>query len=322
MSAPPRSSELSSSVGGFELAQDRSQLHYIQAIDGLRAVAVIAVVLNHIDFPGSSSGFVGVDIFFAISGYLITRQIVTKQIDGRPQPLLEFWAGRARRIVPAMVLVIALTCLGSAVFLAPQELERVGFYGLASDFFGMNVAAAARGGNYFDGPLRQSPFLHMWSLGVEEQFYLLWPLILGPIVLLTSRWLRLSRQRTMAVALALLGVASLLASVTQTSSSPLWAFYGLHTRLYEFILGGAAAIFWRSRLDRRAQRMLTFGGVGALAASLALTPADAGFPGAWPLLAVLGSVALILGFTHGEGTQRYSHLLRPTTTRWLLVLRV
>ncbi|MGB3676406.1 MAG: acyltransferase, partial [Candidatus Nanopelagicales bacterium] len=225
MTIPLKSQDQLSKAGGGT-AQGPSRLPYIQAIDGLRALAVVAVVLNHIDFPGMSSGFVGVDIFFAISGFLITRQIVTKQAAGSPQQLREFWAGRARRIVPAMVLVIAVTCLGSVMFLAPQELERVGFYGFASDLFGMNIAAAARGGNYFDGPLRQSPFLHLWSLGVEEQFYLVWPLILGPFAFVAVKRLRWSRQRTLAVALMVLGLGSLLASVVQTTSSPLWAFYG------------------------------------------------------------------------------------------------
>jgi peptidoglycan/LPS O-acetylase OafA/YrhL len=266
----------------------------------------VAVVLNHIDFPGMSSGFVGVDIFFAISGFLITRQIVTKQAAGSPQQLREFWAGRARRIVPAMVLVIAVTCLGSVMFLAPQELERVGFYGFASDLFGMNIAAAARGGNYFDGPLRQSPFLHLWSLGVEEQFYLVWPLILGPFAFVAVKRLRWSRQRTLAVALMVLGLGSLLASVVQTTSSPLWAFYGLHTRLYEFIIGGAAALFWQWSLDRRTGRLFTIGGLAMIVAAFVWTPVDAGFPGAWPLLAVIGSVAMILGFTHGRGEQGFS----------------
>lgn len=295
--------QLRGEVGG---TQGLGRLPYIQAIDGLRALAVIAVVLNHIDFPGMSSGFVGVDIFFAISGYLITRQIMARQPVGSTQRLRDFWAGRARRIIPAMVLVIVLTCVGSVMFLAPQELERVGFYGLASDLFGMNIAAAARGGNYFDGPLRQSPFLHMWSLGVEEQFYLLWPLLLGPVAVVVAKWLRWPRQRALFAGLAVLGVLSLLTSVSQTSSAPLWAFYGLHTRLYEFILGGAAALFWRFSLDRRAAGLLTLGGLLAIIAAFAWAPVDAGFPGAWPLLPVLGSVALILGFTYGADTQRYS----------------
>ena len=305
MTIPLKSQDQLSKAGGGT-AQGPSRLPYIQAIDGLRALAVVAVVLNHIDFPGMSSGFVGVDTFFAISGFLITRQIVTKQAAGSPQQLREFWAGRARRIVPAMVLVIAVTCLGSVMFLAPQELERVGFYGFASDLFGMNIAAAARGGNYFDGPLRQSPFLHLWSLGVEEQFYLVWPLILGPLALVAVKRLRWSRQRTLAVALMVLGLGSLLASVVQTTSSPLWAFYGLHTRLYEFIIGGAAALFWQWSLDRRTGRLFTIGGLAMIVAAFVWTPVDAGFPGAWPLLAVIGSVAMILGFTHGRGEQGFS----------------
>ena len=305
MTIPLKSRDQLSEAGGGT-AQGPSRLPYIQAIDGLRALAVVAVVLNHIDFPGMSSGFVGVDIFFAISGFLITRQIVTKQAAGSPQQLREFWAGRARRIVPAMVLVIAVTCLGSVMFLAPQELERVGFYGFASDLFGMNIAAAARGGNYFDGPLRQSPFLHLWSLGVEEQFYLVWPLILGPFAFVAVKRLRWSRQRTLAVALMVLGLGSLLASVVQTTSSPLWAFYGLHTRLYEFIIGRAAALFWQWSLDRRTGRLFTIGGLAMIVAAFVWTPVDAGFPGAWPLLAVIGSVAMILGFTHGRGEQGFS----------------
>ncbi|MBP9067670.1 MAG: acyltransferase [Candidatus Microthrix sp.] len=306
MTTPPlKSREQLGEAGGGD-AQSPSRLPYIQAIDGLRALAVVAVVLNHIDFPGMSSGFVGVDIFFAISGFLITRQIVTKQAAGSPQQLREFWAGRARRIVPAMVLVIAVTCLGSVMFLAPQELERVGFYGFASDLFGMNIAAATRGGNYFDGPLRESPFLHLWSLGVEEQFYLVWPLVLGPFAVVAMKRLRWSRQRTLAVALALLGLGSLLASVVQTTSSPLWAFYGLHTRLYEFIIGGSAALFWQWSLDRRTGRLFTIGGLAMIVAAFVWTPVDVGFPGAWPLLAVIGSVAMILGFTHGPREQGFS----------------
>ena len=303
MAAPLRHGELTSpaDVIGQPRSQDRSE--YIQAIDGLRALAVVAVVLNHIGFPGMSSGFIGVDIFFAISGFLITRQIMAKRAAGTSLQLREFWAGRARRITPAMVLVIAVTCLGCALFLAPQELERAGFYGLASDLFGMNLVAAARGGNYFDGPLRQSPFLHMWSLGVEEQFYLLWPLLLGPVAVFAARALRWSKQRVLAVGLGAIGAASLLICVVQTSSAPLWAFYGLHARLFEFILGGAAALFWRTKLSHSAERLCLWAGLAALFAAFAWTPVDSGFPGAWPLLPVLGTIALILGFSHSEDTR-------------------
>ena len=103
-----------------------------------------------------------------------------------------------------------------------------------------------------------------------------------------------------------LGLGSLLASVVQTTSSPLWAFYGLHTRLYEFIIGGAAALFWQWSLDRRTGRLFTIGGLAMIVAAFVWTPVDVGFPGAWPLLAVIGSVAMILGFTHGPREQGFS----------------
>ncbi|MCZ2110759.1 MAG: acyltransferase [Dehalococcoidia bacterium] len=164
-------------------ADANTAVHY-RAIDGLRAVAVLLVVFYHAGIRGFDQGYLGVDMFLGISGFLITTRLTSVADVGRLTPLREYWAARARRIIPAVTLIIVVTCIVSAVVLAYQELSRVGFYGLASDLFVMNIVTAVRGGNYFAGSLRDSPFLHMWSLGVEEQFYLLLPLLLGPVMLL------------------------------------------------------------------------------------------------------------------------------------------
>lgn len=289
------------------------------AVDGLRAVAILLVILNHADVPGFSSGFVGVDIFFALSGFLITDRIVRSWDTGDSIALPTFWAARARRLLPAIVTVIAVTCLVSAIVLSPQELSRIAGYGLAADFFLVNNVVAYRGGNYFAGPLRELPFLHLWSLAVEEQFYLVWPIALGLGARWISRLTRLAYRRVVAIGLAVAVVASLAASVALTQASSLWAFYSLPTRVYEFALGAAAVLFWKDRLVSSALKSASAGlGTAAICAALVLTPDGPSFPSAWPLLSAGGTVLIILG-THaaGGGTSPATRLLGSSPLRFI-----
>lgn len=227
---------------------DRDRVDYHHAIDGLRAVAVLFVVFFHAELPGFTRGYLGVDMFLAISGFLITPRLLRRPGDGHLQPLRQFWAARVRRIIPAVTLVIIVTCIGSAIVLAPQELKSVGIYGLASDLFAVNILAASRGGNYFAGPLRDSPFLQMWSLGLEEQFYLVWPLVLSAVTIVTRRKIKRrtaspDNGRLLLWVLLVSIVGSFLLHAVWSRTLPLWAFYSLPTRMYEFLLGGAAALF-------------------------------------------------------------------------------
>jgi len=224
-------------TSGIAITDSRPTSRHIPAIDGLRAVAVLLVVLHHAEIPGFERGFIGVDMFFALSGFLITQRIVKNTNSGATQGLSSFWAGRARRILPAITLVIIVTCIASAALLSPQELERIGFYGITSNFFAVNGVIAYRGGNYFEGPLRESPFLHLWSLAVEEQFYLVWPLALGPVARFVTRRSGREYRSIVAVGMVIAGVVSLGVSVWMTDRMPLWAFYGLPSRIYEFVLG-------------------------------------------------------------------------------------
>jgi peptidoglycan/LPS O-acetylase OafA/YrhL len=266
-----------------------------RAVDGLRAIAILVVVANHADIPGFSRGFVGVDVFFVISGYLITKRFAGPTLD-QTQTLREFWAGRARRIMPAVALTTAGTALIATVVFAPFEFQEVRDYGIASVLFGVNVLAPLRGGDYFAAGLRESPYLHLWSLGLEEQFYLFWPLFVALLLRAVRHRSFALRRRSCGAVLGAVCIASLGASVVLTAQSPLWAFYSLPSRIYEFgagaLLGLAVIPAWRTM--REAQLAVT-AGAALIVAALIATPVDAGFPGAWPLLAVFGSALIIHG---------------------------
>lgn len=274
---------------------ERSRFHY-PAIDGLRAIAVLLVVLGHADVPGFGRGFIGVDMFFALSGFLITDRIVLSLRDGATQPLLSFWAARARRILPMMTCVVAVTCLVSAIVLSPQELSRIAGYGFAANVFMVNNLIAYKGGNYSAGPLRELPFLHLWPLAIEEQFYLVWPVALGVVARAVNRLVRSTYQRVIGVGLLVTIPSSLLASVILTRVSDRWAFYSLPTRVYEFALGGAAVLFLQHRQKSATARSLALlAGVVSLVLAMLFTPIGLGFPSAWPVLAAGGTVLVILG---------------------------
>ena len=170
------------SVSPTEEVQDRrpAQTGFRPDIEGLRAVAVLAVVLFHADVPGVGGGFVGVDVFFVISGFLITgllwREVSTTGTVG----LRRFYGARARRLLPASATVGVVTMIGSAVLLPPLQARSVIGDGIASALYVSNYRFVLQGVDYFAGHLPPSPFQHYWSLGVEEQFYLVWPaMIIG-----------------------------------------------------------------------------------------------------------------------------------------------
>ena len=200
-----------------------------------------------------------------------------------------------------MAVLVVAVCVIATQVLAPGELTRIGYYGLASNFFGMNIAAARRGGNYFDSGLRDSPFLHLWSLGIEEQFYIVWPLLLGPIAMLARRWLHLTARRFYVFLFVPLTIVSIVASIVLTRRSPLWGFYSLPARMYEFAIGAACAVLFAAPVRSVWQRPLCWIGCGLLVASLKFTAINVGFPGAWPLLPT-GGAALIIVSTSTGGT--------------------
>lgn len=187
---------------------------YRPDVDGLRAVAVLAVVIYHAAPGALPGGFVGVDVFFVISGFLISGIILRALAQGRFS-LADFYARRVRRIFPALTVVLASVWIFGWLMLLPEEYRQLGKHIAAGAGFALNLVQFAQSGRYF-GAIESEPLIHLWSLGVEEQFYLLWPLVL----------LALWRWRVGLLALILVAAAiSFAANVSSVVQQPLAAFY-------------------------------------------------------------------------------------------------
>lgn len=261
-------------------------LAYRPDLDGLRAVAVLAVVVFHFVPSAAPGGFVGVDVFFVLSGFLITK-LTAGRIERGTFSFLDFYARRARRLLPALVLVVvACLVVGQQVY-SPSEQAALGAASTAAALFGANLYFHQTT-DYFTAPVETRPLLHLWSLGVEEQFYLLAPVVL--VVL--ARW----RRARLAVVAGAVG-ASLLACVVTTSTDPSAAFYLPWFRGWELGLGGLLALWSRSV---PASVRTPLAGVGLLAVLVAIFGFSHAtrFPGAAALLPTLGTLALLAAGAH------------------------
>ena len=229
-------------------------------IEGLRAVAVLAVVLYHADVPGISGGFVGVDVFFVISGFLITGLLWREVSTRGTVRLRDFYGARARRLLPASAAVGIFITVAAAVLLPPLQARNIIADGIFSALYVSNYRFAMQGVDYLAARLPPSPFLHYWSLGVEEQFYLVWP----ALILATAWLIRRTRRRTKTAAtassrpylivLAVVAAASFALSLVMTYWVAPVAFFSLPTRAWQLALGGLVALtaaLWQ-RLSPRA----------------------------------------------------------------------
>ncbi len=253
-------------------------------IDGLRALAVIPVILFHLGVRGVSGGFVGVDIFFVISGYLISSII----FDGLARgtfTITGFYERRVRRIFPALYAVIGFCILASIALLLPIQLQLFGGSAAAISLFSSNFLFLRQSG-YFDAVSSQKPLLHTWSLAVEEQFYLFFPLLL---LLLRRR-----RQRTVAAVLAVMGVLSLIFSIWFARAFPAAAFYLLAPRAWELLLGGVLAIgVKRKQPDGRISNVAAWAGALLILFSIFVYSRDTAFPGEAALAPCSGAGLII-----------------------------
>jgi peptidoglycan/LPS O-acetylase OafA/YrhL len=282
---------------------------YRPDIDGLRAIAIISVIAYHAGFPGFSGGFVGVDIFFVISGFLITSLLFNEAMAaGGRVHLGAFYARRVRRLMPAGLLVVAVTLLLGAFVLSPasDEQRNLARMAIAYSYFGSNFYFFRTTGGYFDAPSFSLPLLHTWSLAVEEQYYLIWPLITVLIFRLAGgqRTERFMRTRSIQV-LGILLVMSLALSVGTTRAHQNFAFFLLPTRVWEFAIGGMvglAGTAFYSRLQRWGE-WLAIGGLALVVYSIVALDHSKPFPGWVAMLPVFGSALLIVGITADEGSQ-------------------
>jgi peptidoglycan/LPS O-acetylase OafA/YrhL len=259
-------------------------------IEGLRGLAVAVVVASHCGISILSGGFVGVDVFFVLSGYLITGLLVTEVRNTGTIDLARFYARRVRRLLPAMAVMVMATLLVGAIILAPQELALVARAAQATAVYGANVFFGINAADYFAGDVRTNPMLHMWSLAVEEQFYLLWPF------LLMSVWRFRSSRGALAALLLAASAVSLAGCIYLTAHASPFAFYGLHTRAWEFGLGGLASLIPRGArvLPGGAWLAIGWSGLLLILGSVFLVTDEVGFPGWVALVPVIGTCAALL----------------------------
>lgn len=280
-------------------------MQYRREVDGLRAIAVISVILYHAGFSTFGGGFIGVDVFLVISGYLITS-IITEQLRNGTFNLLDFYERRLRRIAPALSLVIFCSIIVSYATLLPHEMRS----------FSQSVTATALAVSnmyfwqtltYFAIDAEQQPLLHTWSLALEEQFYLLFPL------LLMGAW-RWGAGLPLRLMLAL-GLVSLLLAQYTSKIAPAEAFFLLHTRAWELLLGGSIAA-WGSDGHRAPRQFLAalpskiihecLAASGFLLIALAVVFFDRNLPhpSIWTLFPALGTVLVIVFANASNATGR------------------
>ncbi|MFM7064437.1 MAG: acyltransferase family protein, partial [Actinomycetes bacterium] len=253
--------------------------------------AVTAVLLYHCRFGLAAGGYVGVDVFFALSGFLMTGLLLAERTRTGGVAFRDFYARRVRRLLPASVLVLVVTTVASWLVLYPLPFRSAARDAAAAGAYVVNYRFAVEGADYLGAQVAESPVLHYWSLAVEEQFYVLWPVL---VVLLLGRG-RLRSGRAVA-GVAVVGVASFAAAAVLTPTSQPWAFFSLPTRAWEFAVGAVAALVWSHVRERapRARALLGWAGMAAVAASVVLMDATTPFPAPWALAPVLGTTAVLL----------------------------
>jgi peptidoglycan/LPS O-acetylase OafA/YrhL len=230
----------------------RPTLPYAPGLDGLRAISVLAVVAYHLEYAWAAGGFLGVDVFFVLSGFLITSLLLAEWRTRGTVELAAFWARRVRRLLPALGLLLLAVAVYAAVAVPADQLGRLRVEALWSLCFGLNWHFIAAGRSYFDVFAAPSPLRHRWSLAIEEQFYAVWPLL----VLGTLRLGRGSRWPLGVLCVIGFGASSALMAVTHDAADPSRAYYGTDTHAFGLLAGGLLAVLLEgSEVRGRAVRL-------------------------------------------------------------------
>lgn len=286
-------------------------------IEGLRAIAVVFVVIWHAGVPQLPGGFIGVDVFFVISGFLMTGILYRELLNSGRIHFLEFFARRVKRLIPASALTIAVTMVAAWVVLSASRVLEIAYDAIAAMLYVVNWRLADGSVDYFAQDQSASPLQHFWSLSVEEQFYIFWPLLLGAVAVLVA-WGLCTPRVGITAALSLIFVSSLAWSFFYTESNAGRAYFVTTTRLWELALGGlvAVALVHRSSFPRVLAAVLSWLGLGAVLAAGLVFTTEMPFPGWIALVPTLGTAALI-AFTPSAGTAGPGKILSLRSMTWL-----
>lgn len=286
---------------------------YRPDIDGLRAIAVLAVVIFHLGFERFEGGFLGVDVFFVVSGFLITSIIAPKIMVGTFS-FKDFYLGRVRRLIPPALTTVAFTFLACAILFDPADFINFAKSAIAAMFSVSNILFFTEAG-YWDAQSELKPLLHTWSLGVEEQFYIFWPILLLLV-------LKLGVKRSLALVFGIATIIGLIASEWILRANPSAAFYLLPARFFEFSIGATFAFLGQSAFWGRfgsSPLRLALGIIGliVLLSTIWLYKGTTPFPGINALLPCLATAAILLSGSASNSTPVLGQLLGNPVMTWL-----
>lgn len=308
----------------------QSSPRYRPDIQGLRAVAVSLVLLYHAGAPFLGGGFVGVDVFFVISGFLITGMLLRQSLESGKIDLVDFYARRIRRILPAATAVIVVTGVATLMILPRTRWANIGQDVVGSALYYVNWIFASNT-DYLNADAAASPLQHFWTLAVEEQFYIVWPLVLVALLVVVTRLRtvralpqssaleRIRIRRALELGVALMILPSLLWSVYWTAAEPARAYFVTTTRLWELGIGAAIAVFavYLENLPRVVGLVLQPLGLTCIVIAGVMYSSETAFPGAAALLPTLGAAAVIVGGMSGRAGAGVSRILVVKPMRWL-----
>jgi peptidoglycan/LPS O-acetylase OafA/YrhL len=268
----------------------------------MRAVAIVAVLLCHAGIPFLAGGYVGVDVFFVISGFLITRLLLGEVEKTNGISLVRFYARRAKRLLPLSAILLASVGILSIVLLSPVRAVEVSGDIISSALYTANWHFAAQSVDYFAQGIEPSPVLHLWSLAIEEQFYVVWPTLI-----LAVTWFQRRRGASVRpalwITLGVILVGSFLLGVKLTNDTPASAYFSTFGRAWELALGGALALLGTVRIRRAPAAAIGWIGLAAIVYASFAFDATTPFPGVAALIPTLGAAALILA-----GSSVYSQI--------------
>jgi peptidoglycan/LPS O-acetylase OafA/YrhL len=284
-------------------------------VEGLRAVAVLLVVLYHADIPWLTGGFVGVDVFFVLSGFVITGLLLRERATSGTTKLLNFYGRRSRRILPAATLVIMLTVLAAYHWLGFLTGDDTVVVGRTASLFYANFHFISTGTNYLGSQAPPSALQNFWSLSVEEQFYVLYPTL---FIVTALAWSRVNLRLKLTIVLTVSIVASFIWSIVQTSSNGTAAYFSPFTRAWELALGGLVAVasLQLAKLPRSVALAMTWIGLGGILLAGFAYSATTTYPGSAVALPVISTALVVAG---GTAAPRLGAewILRLPPFRWL-----